>query len=385
MENFNVQEVVEKVMTSVQEEYKNLKTFNVMILGKTGVGKSTLINNVFHQKLTDTGVGKPITQVIRKITKPDFPLAIYDTPGFELGGENAFSTLLEEVTGEIEKKSGDMNEAIHCIWYCISTPSHRFEQAEVDFLREFCEKTSKYEVPIIIIMTQSYAKKETDDLKREIEKENLPVVKVIPILAEDYSIDEEYVVKAKGLKSLTETMVQILPAKIEKTFVSIQQVNMDLKKNKAHVVVATAAVAAAGTGAAPIPFSDAALLVPAQITMLAKITSVFGVPIEKTAITTIVTSTIGIGGATVLGKTVVANALKFIPGVGSVVGGVISGATAAALTAALGEAYIVIMERICKGELRMNELGTDKGKKEIAEVFTERLKVKRNKEGKAIE
>lgn len=45
MENFNPEDVAQKIMDAVQKEYKDLKKLNVMILGKTGVGKSTLINN----------------------------------------------------------------------------------------------------------------------------------------------------------------------------------------------------------------------------------------------------------------------------------------------------------------------------------------------------
>ena len=177
-----------------------------MILGKTGVGKSTLINNMFNQKMAETGIGKPVTKKIRKIEKPNFPLAIYDTPGLELGGENALESLLEEVVGEIDKgiKSGDISKAIHCIWYCISTPSHRFEEAEVKFLQKFLGRTSEYDVPVIVVLTQSYSKRDAQGLMKEIEKENLPIASIVPVLAEDYNIDEEYTAKAYGLDRLSE-------------------------------------------------------------------------------------------------------------------------------------------------------------------------------------
>lgn len=387
MEKFDAHEVAEKIMEAIQKEYKDLKNLNVMILGKTGVGKSTLINNMFNQKMAETGVGKPVTQKIRKITKPDFPLAIYDTPGLELGGENAINSLLEEVTSEIDKgvRSGDISKTIHCIWYCISTPSHRFEQAEIDFLKKFLGKTSEYDVPVIIVLTQSYSKNDAKSLIKEIEKENLPIVNIVPVLAENYDLDEEYTAMAYGLDRLSEIMNSVIPDAVRKTFVSVQKANLELKKGKAQAVVATSAVAAAATGAVPIPFSDAAALVPEQIAMLGGITAVFGIPIEKGTITAIVSATIGTAGTTVLGKTIVANLIKLIPGIGSVAGGVISGTTAAALTAALGEVYIIIMVMICKGELSIAELSTEKGKKEITKIFTERLQVKRNKNGEAIE
>lgn len=387
MEKFDAHEVADKIMAAIQKEYKELKTLNVMILGKTGVGKSTLINNMFNQKMAETGIGKPVTKKIRKIVKPDFPLAIYDTPGLELGGENAIDTLLEEVMGEIDNgiRSGDISKAIHCIWYCISTPSHRFEQAEVDFLKKFLGRTSEYDVPVIVVLTQSYSKTDATSLMREIEKENLPIVNIVPVLAENYDIDDEYTAKAYGLDRLSEIMNSVIPEAVQKTFVAVQKANLELKKGKAQAVVATSAVAAAATGAVPIPFSDAAVLVPEQIAMLGGITAVFGIPIEKGTITAIISATIGTAGTTVLGKTIVANLLKFIPGIGSVAGGVISGATAATLTAALGEAYIIIMVMMCKGELSIADLNTEKGKQEVREIFTSQLKLKRDKDGKVID
>lgn len=67
----------------------------------------------------------------------------------------------------------------------------------------------------------------------------------------------------------------------------------------------------------------------------------------------------GIAGATVLGKTLVGNLLKLIPGAGTLIGGVISGGTASALTTALAFSYIEVMKKVAKnqynGEIIQNE------------------------------
>ena len=197
MDVFNPQDVAEKILQAIQKEHKEMTTLNVMILGKTGVGKSTLINNMFNEKLADTGMGKPVTKTIRKIEKPDFPLAIYDTPGLELGGEFDTESILKEVVGEIDKgvRSGDISKAIHCIWYCVSTASSRFEQTEIDFLKDFLKETKDYDIPVIVVLTQSFSKSNAQAMMKEIEKENLDIVNIVPVLAANYPIDDEYVLE----------------------------------------------------------------------------------------------------------------------------------------------------------------------------------------------
>ncbi|WP_270803703.1 MULTISPECIES: GTPase [unclassified Aeromonas] len=64
---------------------------NILIAGKTGVGKSTLINTVFQGRLASTGQGKPITQSTKKITKEGVPISIYDTKGLEVKDYNLHS------------------------------------------------------------------------------------------------------------------------------------------------------------------------------------------------------------------------------------------------------------------------------------------------------
>lgn len=383
MEGLKPGDVAQKILDTIQKQNKELKRFNVMMLGKTGVGKSTLINNMFGQEISETGVGRPVTKQIRLIEKPGFPLAIYDTPGLELSGENAVDGLLEEVLNTIQDgiRSGDVSKMVHCIWYCIGVPSHRIEQAEIDFLKRFVDQTQLYQIPVILVLTQSYSNRDTKAMIHEIEKENLAIVGCVPVLAEDYEINEEYTVKAYGLNKLATLMSYVIPEAVQKTFVALQCANMELKKEKARAVVAASAATAAATGAAPIPFADAALLVPEQISMLAGITAVYGIPVQKTSLVAIIAATLGTTGTTVLGRSVVAGLTKLIPGVGSIVGGAISGSTAAALTYALGEAYIVILTGIAKGEMNPAFLETASGRQEITRIFKEQLQIRRTAKG----
>ena len=146
------------------------------------------------------------------------------------------------------------------------------------------------------------------------------------------------------------------------------------KKQRAQVAVATATATAFGEGFAPIPFADSALLIPTQVAMIASITAIYGLDINKSIITAFVSSALGTGGATIAGKTIAANLLKLVPGAGTVLGGTISGATAGIITTALGEAYIMLMEAIYKGDLKASELGTAEGKKKLKDLFKKKIK-----------
>lgn len=386
MDGLQAESVAEKIMAAIKDVQKNMTKLNIMVMGKTGAGKSTLINNVFSRNLAQTGVGKPVTQSIRKYEIEDFPLAIYDTPGLELGGENSIEELLKEAKEVLSKGAmRGISETIHCIWYCVSTPSHRFEEAEVEFIKKFLDEANVFCVPVIIVLTQSYSKKDAKALLSEIEKENLGVVQIVPVLAADVDIDDEFVVKAYGMDTLIDIVNNVIPEALRNTLAAVQKANLKMKKRKANAIVAASAAAAAATGAIPIPFTDAAVLVPEQIGMIASITAVFGIPVEKATVTALLSATIGTVGTTVMGKTVVSGLLKMIPGVGTVAGGVISASVAAALTAALGEAYIAIMMMVSRGEMKVSDLDTDEGKAKITQIFKTKLGIKRNAKGRPID
>lgn len=282
----------------------------------------------------------------------------------------------KEVIDTISKglATKDINKAIHCIWYCINTVSNRIEPEEIEWLKELSTENKITQVSIIVVLTQSFSKKKAQEMRQTLLNENLDIIQVIPVLAEDYEIEDLGTAKAYGLDVLIKVMGEALPEELMDTLQHVQIASLEEKKRHAQAVVATAVVAAVGEGAAPIPFSDCALMIPTQVGMIASITVIFGFDVNKSVITALLSSTIGAGGATILGKTVVTNLIKLIPGAGTVVGGVVSAGTAGVITAALGEAYIGIMELVFKGEMSIDDIGTKKGKETMTNLFKQNLK-----------
>jgi predicted GTPase len=81
-------------LKELKEAVRNRGRINLLVAGKTGVGKSILINAVFQGNFASTGQGGPATRNTRMIKKKGVPLYIFDTRGFEV---DRFLESLEEL------------------------------------------------------------------------------------------------------------------------------------------------------------------------------------------------------------------------------------------------------------------------------------------------
>lgn len=143
---------------------------------------------------------------------------------------------------------------------------------------------------------------------------------------------------------------------------------------KAENAVAVAVAATATTGAIPIPFADAPLLIAEQVTLMATICGIYGINIEKDGLKMLATTALGAGGATVVGKTIATNLLKLIPAAGPIIGGAASAATAGLVTLAMGKAFIEVCKMVKIGKLGEADILSSKGKDIMKDQFKDQLK-----------
>ena len=146
---------------------------------------------------------------------------------------------------------------------------------------------------------------------------------------------------------------------------------------KADNAVLAAVAATTATGAIPIPFADAPLLIAEQVSMMVAINAIFKINVEKDALKSLVMAALGVGGATIVGKTIATNLIKLIPGAGTIMGGAASAGTAGVITLALGKAYIQVCKAIKMGELDQNDLTKQAGIERLKKEFKEQMAKKK--------
>ncbi|KAJ4217600.1 hypothetical protein NW759_008909 [Fusarium solani] len=126
----------------------------VLICGPTGVGKSTLVNEVLGEEvsLASSGLNSVRHEIDTELTSTTprengSNFIFHDANGFERGLEET----LRRVHGFIEKRqeATTFEEQLHCIWYCCNSVA-RMEEAD----REFIRSTSSRGVPFIVVFTK---------------------------------------------------------------------------------------------------------------------------------------------------------------------------------------------------------------------------------------
>ena len=132
----------------IQQLKGNCPVFGVLVVGETGTGKSTLINNLMGKKVVQEG--ETLESQTATITKHELdvegvPVALYDTPGLGDSRSDRDGEYLQKV--EEILKSG----AIHLVIYCLKLSETRMRASLIRTFQEYDKIGVNWEWTIVTL------------------------------------------------------------------------------------------------------------------------------------------------------------------------------------------------------------------------------------------
>ena len=191
---------------------------NVLVIGNSGVGKSTLINAVLGKEAAKTGYGiHGTTRDIELYEGEDLPFRVIDTVGFE-------PTLIKEQMAihAVRKwskncaKEGKEDNQINVIWFCVDGTSRKlFPKA----IQSLSRATSMWKtVPVIVVITKSYSIPEREENIEMVQsafaaqkRYSKNLKKIIPVVASTYDLNETAFAPPEGITELIDITNALMP------------------------------------------------------------------------------------------------------------------------------------------------------------------------------
>ena len=353
----------------------NMQKGNVLVIGSSGVGKSTLINAVMGSEVARAaqGGGNGITQKLTLYENEACPFRVIDTIGFTQSPRHVAKAIKEvQAWTRKSRKEGDTNTKINVIWFCIDGTSGRLFP---ETIKHVLRATTIYKtVPIVTVITKSYS---IPDREGNIEmvrqafnekpKDAQRLRRIIPVVAAPFSLNEEAFAPPEGITELIEVTNQLMPEGMAEADKAIRQYQLTRKRALAHSLVVAATASASAIGFIEIPFvtvADAILLTPLETGMINALASIYGISKDEES-KTFFMSIIEVGTVATVAKAAIA-ALKAIPAL-TLPASALNAVVAGVIVAALGEGSVYLFEQIYLGNKSIDDI--DWAKKVMDEKF----------------
>lgn len=333
---------------------------NVLVIGNSGVGKSTLINSVLGDEKAKTGYGSSgTTDKLEIYESEEIPFRIIDTIGFEPSFIKEYKAInAVKKWSKDGAKKGKEDSEINVIWFCVEgTTSKLFPKT----IKDLSKATAMWKtVPIVVVITKSYSVPERE-LNIKMVKDAFSMQKrhsknlkdIVPVVASIYTLNDTAFAAPEGITELIDVTNALMPEGIKAGAHDVYKFKLKRKKALAQSIVIVSTTAAVTVGAVHIRFADALILSPIEVGQINALARLYGIDNSEES-KQFIKSIVEVGTVSTTAKTVI-SALKAIPGV-KIAASVLNAIIAGAIVAAIGEGSIYAFEKIYTGEKSVDDI-----------------------------
>lgn len=333
---------------------------NVLVLGNSGVGKSTLINAVIGDDIAKTSFGtRGTTEELAIYGSPSVPFRVIDSIGFEPSPIKSLRAIhAVRKWSRLSAQEGNENSRINVIWFCVDgTAAKLFPETIHNFSNSIAMWKS---VPIIAVITKSYSQA---DRTRNIEmvrqafrgqrvERNLRAI--VPVVAQTFVINETAFAPPEGIADLIDATMRAMPEGMQGGAYDLMQFKLTRKRVLAQGLIGASVAAGATVGAVPIPIADSLVLSPLELAELNGLARLYGIDKREDA-KRFLDSIVQVGTASVVAHSAI-SAIKAIPGI-NIAASVLNAIVAASIIAALGEGAVLAFEQVYTGQRSVRDIG----------------------------
>ena len=345
-ENFNYEDAFRLVQSEVSKP-------NILICGVTGIGKSTLIRDIFAMSEAEGpeigNRGRARTTGVHPYSPAGATMTLYDSQGYEIGTDEHkyMKEVLKVIDDKIKMHPDEMQEHIHEVWYCVSAANNRFFEADEKMIRKIRQK---YKIPVMVILTKVDCVDEDGIiyLKKAI-LEKLPDISIFTYACDEKTADWDEETRKKYVQKdeIIEWALDHLDQSLRAGFIPAVKKSLEVKRNyiarkviPKYAGLAWATVAA--TSIISVPFTDSVPLMALQVKMSYEIIKGYGIRTEGQQIAA---NLVGTSAVSVFGRSLASSLIRVIPVAGGIVNATVNTTVAASVTAVLGFAIALVCEQ----------------------------------------
>ena len=226
------------LVTINKKMIKNIEHLNIVLVGPSGVGKTTLINAILNIDLK-TGFGCPQTLNSEYFISEKIPfIRLADTRGIEKNNTSGIDSIFENIRTFIQNqiKSNDFDKFVHIIWYCWS--GTRFEQSERDLFEKISKEYSIENIPVIIVYTNAVFENEIENAKKFVKEDLKLPNEFIDVLALKKEYDGK-IIPSRNLDVLIQKSFELAKSAVKSSIYAgiISDVSQKINENIQGIII----------------------------------------------------------------------------------------------------------------------------------------------------